>query len=212
MSTVDAEAGRCFTRARRFPVMIGNLGIKQLDWFGAPYPLTQIVAALVIGVVTWQVRHLLVPAMGSRLSFVVFLAVTAGGSWPFRKARIGGRAPGWWLLGVAELGVATLRGRTLRPRTTFAAPTRIGGLAWVVGDPTPSPALVAQPTAERGAPRAAAVPPRRTAAQTWAARPAGATLNRPRRPRPIAPLAAAPSRPRIPVSTVEALRALLSHT
>lgn len=112
----QVQVGRSYTRARRFPLVIGKLpGGGRI--VGGPYTLSQVgvmVATIIVLYVSTPVWAHLGYGDG-----VVYLALPYGLSWTVRHARIEGREPLRTLAGLAaQLGAPAagrLRGRPYRP-------------------------------------------------------------------------------------------------
>ncbi|HKE51675.1 MAG TPA: hypothetical protein VKE25_09200 [Actinomycetes bacterium] len=107
--------GHCYTKARRFPLVIGKLpGGGRIP--GGPYSLHQIGAMVVAAIVLKQTSPIW--AHFGLLNLVVFVAVPYGLAFALRHARIDGRSPIWaavgWLSYVSAPRGGRLRGRPLR--------------------------------------------------------------------------------------------------
>jgi len=111
--------GHCYTKARRFPLVIGKLpGGGRIP--GGPYSLHQIGAMVVAAIVLKQTSAIW--AHFGPLNLVVFVAVPYGLAFALRHARIDGRSPVWaavgWLSYLSAPRGGRLRGRPLRPVRT----------------------------------------------------------------------------------------------
>src|SRR5262245_14891836 len=111
--------GHCYTKARRFPLVIGKLpGGGRIP--GGPYSLHQIGAMVVAAIVLKQTSAIW--AHFGLLNLVVFVAVPYGLAFALRHARIDGRSPIWaaagWLSYLSAPRGGRLRGRSLRPART----------------------------------------------------------------------------------------------
>lgn len=111
--------GHCYTKARRFPLVIGKLpGGGRIP--GGPYSLHQISAMVVAAIVLKQTSAIW--AHFGLLNLVVFVAVPYGLAFALRHARIDGRSPIWaavgWLSCLSAPRGGRLRGRPLRPVRT----------------------------------------------------------------------------------------------
>jgi hypothetical protein len=111
--------GHCYTKARRFPLVIGKLpGGGRIP--GGPYSLHQIGAMVVAAIVLKQTSAIW--AHFGLLNLVVFVAVPYGLAFALRHARIDKRSPIWaavgWLSYLSAPRGGRLRGRPLRPART----------------------------------------------------------------------------------------------
>lgn len=111
--------GHCYTKARRFPLVIGKLpGGGRIP--GGPYSLHQVGAMVVSAIVLKQTSAIW--AHFGPLNLVVFVAVPYGLAFALRHARIDGRSPVWaavgWLSYLSAPRGGRLRGRPLRPVRT----------------------------------------------------------------------------------------------
>ena len=111
--------GHCYTKARRFPLVIGKLpGGGRIP--GGPYSLHQIGAMVLAAIVLKQTSAIW--AHFGLLNLVVFVAVPYGLAFALRHARIDGRSPIWaavgWLSLLSAPRGGRLRGRPLRPIRT----------------------------------------------------------------------------------------------
>ncbi|MCI0686152.1 MAG: hypothetical protein L0Y54_02780 [Sporichthyaceae bacterium] len=111
--------GHCYTKARRFPLVIGKLpGGGRIP--GGPYSLHQIGAMVLAALVLKQTSPLW--AHFGPLNLVVFIAVPYGLAFALRHARVDGRSPIWaavgWLSYLSAPRGGRLRGRPLRPIRT----------------------------------------------------------------------------------------------
>ncbi len=203
-----AETGRCHTQARRWPLMIGNQGWRVLNMVGAPWALPQLVALAALFAVCWKLRPLLADGLGGPVSLLVCVVVPVAGSLPLRRTRIAGRVPWRWLLGQVALLTGPATGRPTGPRARFSGSSRVGGRYWLT--PAGTVPATAQVPAATPATVPATVPPTVSVLTVAAVRPRAALLPRP----PAAALNLAPgSSPAglpVPLSSVEAMRALLS--
>ncbi len=205
-----AETGRCHTQARRWPLMIGNQGWRVLNMVGAPWPLPQLVALAALFAVCWKLRPLLADGLGGPVSLLVCVVVPVAGSLPLRRTRIAGRVPWRWLLGQVALLTGPATGRPTGPRARFSGSSRVGGQYWLIPAGTvPAPVQVQVPAAAT-ATVAATVPPTVSVLPVAAVRPRAALA--PRAPAAALELApeAGPAGLPVPLSSVEAMRALLS--
>ena len=148
---LPARVGRSYTRARRFPWVVGKIQGWQIP-FG-PYTATQLVV-LIGGI--WMVvqsyglwRHL-GPAG------LLVTALPPAATWAVRHAKIDGRSPvralGGYLMLLAEPGCGQIAGRTARD----ARPARMTGLVRLAALPTPE----LEPSREAVAESAATTPAR----------------------------------------------------
>lgn len=206
------ETGRCHTQARRWPLMIGNQGWRWLNVVGAPWPLPQLVALAGLFAVCWQLRPLFAAAVGGPASLLVCVVVPAAGSLPMRRTRIAGRVPWRWTLGQVALLTSPVLGRPTGTRAVFTRPYRVGGGYWLIPAGT---ALSPRPVHVPAAPRPVGAVTAPAATGTRSQRPAAvsgrAANSRPGRPeRPVPAVAAGVHLVVAPLSTVEAMRALLS--
>lgn len=203
-----AETGRCHTHARRWPLMIGNQGWRVLNMVGAPWPLPQLVALAALFAVCWKLRPLLADGLGGPVSLLVCVAVPVAGSLPLRRTRIAGRVPWRWLLGQIALLTGPATGRPTGPRARFGGSSRVGGRYWLIPAGTVPATVEVQVPAAATVP--ATVPPAVSVLPVAAVRPRAALLPRP--PAAGSELApeAGPAGLPVPLSSVEAMRALLS--
>ncbi|MCK9871354.1 conjugal transfer protein [Nocardiopsis dassonvillei] len=127
------QLGRSYTKARRYPWMIG----KIQGWVVPFGPFT----ALQIGVLVTTLWLLLQTApWWTRLGFfaVIPLAVPFAATWAVRHAHIDGRSPLHALAGYLALATAPRQG-TIRGRpttSTLPRPTRLTGVITIQADPT----------------------------------------------------------------------------
>lgn len=198
-----AETGRCHTQARRWPLMIGNQGWRVLNMIGAPWPLPQLIALAALFAVCWKLRPLLADGLGGPVSLLVCVAVPVAGSLPLRRTRIAGRVPWRWLLGQVALLTGPATGRPTGPRARFSGSSRVGGQYWLI------PAGTVPATVEVQVP-AATVPAIVSVLPVATVRPRAPLAPRP--PPAALELAhtAGPAGLPVPLSSVEAMRALLS--
>lgn len=207
VTSQDRQIGRCHTAARRWPLMVGNLGWKSLNMLGAPWPMPQLVTLVGLFVVFWQLRPLIAAAVGGIPSLLIVVLVPVVGSLPMRRTRIAGRVPWRWLVGQVALLFAPAKGHPTGRGTRFSRPSRVGGRYWLLPAgsmyPAPAPRVAPVPSvsAVQGSvptgPSPVATPPR-------PARPVPASTRPGARPVPPAPPAA------IPQSAVAAMKSLLS--
>jgi hypothetical protein len=170
---------RSFTFGRRYPKVIGRIGR-----FTLPAPMSVLQLGVFVGGVGVLRAVQPVWAHLGALNVAVYLVVPAGLAFAARFARVEGRSPARFLLGMAGLALAS-RGGYLRGRAVAAArPWQLSGAVFT--DPGPSPA--AAPGSSRPATESS-----RPAAQRVAARPSVADLQaalaraRSGRPRRAAP-------------------------
>ena len=126
----DALVGRCYTRARTIPPMIGQLsfpGGEKRQLAGGPYSIHQLVAFLVALGLVWISRGL----WGSLGPVAVMLALMFpfAASFFVRHARVEGRSPfaviAGWLTYWTSPAAGRLRGRTFRPKGEVLATLRL---------------------------------------------------------------------------------------
>ncbi|MEW1914204.1 hypothetical protein AB0442_38285 [Kitasatospora sp. NPDC085895] len=146
--------GRCFTKARRTPVVVGVVpggGGQSLRLPGGPYTVTQL-GAMVAAVVVLVLSR---PVWGHHgwVDLVVMAGVPFGVALALRRVHIDGRNPVAALASVAVMatgcGTGRLHGRAFRP-----ARPRVGRAVVTVGaDSTkalPAPAAGAVPSRVQG--------------------------------------------------------------
>jgi len=199
-----AETGRCHTQARRWPLMIGNQGWRVLNMVGAPWPLPQLVALAGLFAVCWKLRPLLADGLGGPVSLLVCVVVPVAGSLPLRRTRIAGRVPWRWLLGQVALLTGPATGRPTGPRARFSGSSRVGGQYWLI------PAGTVPATVQIQVPAAATVPATVSVLPVAAVRPRVALAPHPPAAAPEILRVPAPAGLPVPLSSVEAMRALLS--
>lgn len=129
----DALVGRCYTRARRLPLMIGRLPGGRGQVWGGPYTLTQFLTACVALVVLWQTYGIWA-RFSTGWDALILLGVPALLAWLVRRARIEGRDPLRAAVGVVAFlaypSTGRLAGRTWRP----AGPRWTGRCRFFVSD------------------------------------------------------------------------------
>jgi TcpE family len=153
---------RSFTFGRRYPKVIGRIGR-----FTLPAPMSVLQLGVFVGGVGMLRALQPVWAHLGALNVAVYLVVPAGLAFAARFARVEGRSPARFLLGVTSLAL-TPHGGYLRGRAVAAVrPWRLSGAAFTDPGPPPAPAS--------GSPRAATESPR-PAAPHVAARPSVADL------------------------------------
>jgi len=199
-----AETGRCHTQARRWPLMIGNQGWRVLNMVGAPWPLPQLVALAALFAVCWKLRPLLADGLGGPVSLLVCVVVPVAGSLPLRRTRIAGRVPWRWLLGQVALLTGPATGRPTGPRARFSGSSRVGGQYWLI------PAGTVPATVQIQVPAATTVPATVSVLPVAAVRPRVALAPRPPAAAPEILHGPGPAGLPVPLSSVEAMRALLS--
>lgn len=110
MSGSEPLVGRCYTRARRLPLMIGRMPGGRGQLWGGPYTLSQFAVAGACLLVLWQ-THVLWAHFGTVGNALVLLGVPAVAAWAARRARIEGRDPLRAAVGVARFIAAPAQGR-----------------------------------------------------------------------------------------------------
>ncbi|MFF3113536.1 hypothetical protein ACFVSN_30625 [Kitasatospora sp. NPDC057904] len=141
----DVLVGRCYTRARRSPVVVGVVpggGGRNLRLAGGPYTVTQL-GTMVVSVVVLVLAR---PVWGGHgvADLAVLAGVPFGAAFALRHLHIDGRNPLAAAASVVMLlsapGAGLLRGRPVRPvrpSDTRALVTLGSG----PGTPVPGPAL-----------------------------------------------------------------------
>ncbi len=104
----DVLTGRCYTHARRFPLVIGKLQGFSLP--GGPYTITQVGVFVVAVVILIQARGLWAH-FGGVVNLVIGAGLPYGLAWAVRHARIEGRDPLRAALGVLTYYSAPRSGR-----------------------------------------------------------------------------------------------------
>lgn len=111
--------GRCYTRARRLPLMIGRMPGSDTTILGGPYTLTQFVTGALALLVMWM-SHPVWAHFGLLTNALIFLTIPVLLVWASRRARIEGRDPFKFVLGLAAFyrfpAGGSLAGRAIRPR------------------------------------------------------------------------------------------------
>jgi hypothetical protein len=129
---------RSFTFGRRYPKVIGRIGR-----FTLPAPMSVLQLGVFVGGVGVLRAVQPVWAHLGVLNVAVYLVVPAGLAFAARFARVEGRSPARFLLGVTSLALSP-RGGYLRGRAVAAArPWRLSGAAFT--DPGPRPAAGSSP-------------------------------------------------------------------
>lgn len=123
--------GYCYTRSRRYPLVIGRMPGRGGGYLpGGPYTLTQAVVFLLGLLLVWKIPGFGWFGLGRWL-------LPVGAALGIRRARIAGRSPLGWLLGLLThlLTPATglCRGRRYHPPTPRASHGRI----WIHRAPAP---------------------------------------------------------------------------
>ncbi len=163
---------RSFTFGRRYPKVIGRIGR-----FTLPAPMSVLQLGVFVGGVAALRAVQPVWAHLGALNVAVYLVVPAGLAFAARFARVEGRSPARFLLGMAGLALAP-RGGYLRDRAVSAArPWRLSGAVFTDPGYLPGPA-VGGPAAE----------PPRPAASRPATRPSVADLQEALATAPTGPL------------------------
>lgn len=171
-SQADGELiGRCYTKARRTPLVVGSVpggAGRSLRLPGGPYTLTQLAAIVGMFVVLILCR----PLWGGHglTDVVVLISCPFGAAFALRHLHIDGRNPAAAAASVAVMMTGPrwgrLHGRPYHP----ARPLRAAGLITVVADDAPASTVLA---AMRPAPGALATRPAQPA--QIASRPARVT-------------------------------------
>ncbi|MFG7941238.1 MULTISPECIES: hypothetical protein [Streptomyces] len=139
--------GRCYTRARRLPLVLGQWEGRRL--WGGPYTVPQLVTMFVVllGMVAafplWG--HL------GLLNAVPLVGVPYAASFAVRSLRVEGRSPFAVLAGLAALAAAPRQGRLGGQPLHAPRPVLLSGACTLTWCPAPAP------TAGRGKRRAADV-------------------------------------------------------
>jgi hypothetical protein len=164
-SAVDAELiGRCYTRARRSPVMVGTVKTGFGQPFrlpGGPYTITQLVA-IVVSVALLVITR---PVWGGHgvVDALVLVAVPFGAAFALRYVHIDGRNPAAALASVVLMLTGPrwgrLHGRTYRPARSRRCDTTLT----LSTPPSPPPGAPHPPTGP-AAPATPARPGRPTGA------------------------------------------------
>jgi len=142
----EGPAGRFYTHARRYPLVIGKLGGPgqggQLP--GGPYTLPQVGVFVALVLALSQTRGLWAH-FGGVGNVIVGVGVPAALAWAIRRARIDGRSPAAALRGLLRYACAPSGGRRSGRAWRPGRPHRVRGLAWVqapdlLDEPAPAPA------------------------------------------------------------------------
>ncbi|MDH6710925.1 hypothetical protein P3T27_007676 [Kitasatospora sp. MAA19] len=137
----EVLVGRCYTRARRSPVVVGVVpggGGRGLRLVGGPYTVTQL-GAMVVSVVVLVVLR---PVWGGHglVDLVVLVGVPFGAAFALRHLHVDGRNPAAAAASVVMMLAAPragrLRGRPLRPVRSSSS----GALATLGAGPRLGPA------------------------------------------------------------------------
>ena len=130
----DLLVGRCYTRARSLPLMVGRLpGSSGVLW-GGPYTLTQLMVFAGGVLVLWW-THGLWAHLGTGWNAAILLGLPALLAWLVRHSRVDGRTPTRALLGIVSAVVAPPAGRLLVGVLRLGASRVRQGRFFVTGRP-----------------------------------------------------------------------------
>ncbi|MCX4826176.1 hypothetical protein OG883_41645 [Streptomyces sp. NBC_01142] len=165
----DELIGRCYTKARRTPLVVGSVpggGGRSLRLPGGPYTLTQLAAI----VATFVVLILSRPLWGGRglMDVVVLLGCPFGVAFLLRHLHIDGRNPAAAAASVAVMMTGPrwgrLHGRPFRPARPARGATRITVAAADAAEPSAASAAPARTAPTRAARRPIPAAPASSAA------------------------------------------------
>lgn len=120
------RVARFWTRARRFPQLIGKALNGERLW-GGPYTITQAIVGFAVGFVLWKTRDVWGPDSFATQAGL-WVLVTGGTVWALGKIPLGSRNPIITVLGLGKAVASPRSGRvsgrrTTRRRTAFRALT-----------------------------------------------------------------------------------------
>lgn len=132
-----------YTHARRFPLVIGNIGGFALPTPLSPSQIGTLLGSFFVMLAARRWWGGIVPGLGDALLLVV---VPATLTWAVRHLRMEGRSPVKMLVGIASLLLAPTQG-TVRGRQvwTKARPQRLLDHTYIAGDDTPDHVVARRP-------------------------------------------------------------------